>query len=234
MGYFDFRYAWGCGCYLCFEYVCMFTSLALLIIDFLLSATGGTLSSIWGGRDSRTLDICSGARDWTLYVHLDDFANDSVHGSNVRVLRTQTSLHCVIFLLPQYGPFVPLWHVVWQVPTAVAQNIATILVSRFLTGFSGSAFLSVAGGSITDMWVKEQVSWPMVIYTMGPFLGPTIGPVVGGFINQHTSWRWTFYVLLLWGGAEVRPSLDVDCSLLFYASFRRRIVLQFCTKRRSL
>jgi MFS family permease len=76
-------------------------------------------------------------------------------------------------------------------------------VTRFLAGFSGAAFLSVAGGSITDMWIKEEVSWPMVIFTLGPFLGPTIGPVVGGFINQHVSWRWTFYVILIWAGTQV-------------------------------
>ena len=93
--------------------------------------------------------------------------------------------------------------IVWQIPTALAQNIATIIVTRFLAGFSGAAFLSVSGGSITDMWIKEQVSWPMVIYTLGPFLGPTIGPLVGGFINQHVVWRWTFYVILIWSGAEV-------------------------------
>src|ERR1700724_3133939 len=85
--------------------------------------------------------------------------------------------------------------VVWQIPTAVARNIETIIITRFLAGFSGAAFLSVSGGSITDMWIKEQVSWPMVIYTLGPFLGPTIGPLVGGFINQHVVWRWTFYLI---------------------------------------
>jgi MFS family permease len=92
---------------------------------------------------------------------------------------------------------------VWQIPTALAKNIATIIITRFLAGFSGSAFLSVAGGSITDMWIKEQVAWPMAIYTIGAFLGPTIGPLVGGFINQHVSWRWTFYVTLMWAGTEV-------------------------------
>jgi MFS family permease len=95
--------------------------------------------------------------------------------------------------------------IVWQIPTALAQNIETIIITRFLAGFSGAAFLSVSGGSITDMWIKEQVSWPMVIYTLGPFLGPTIGPLVGGFINQHVVWRWTFYVILMWGGLEVYP-----------------------------
>jgi multidrug resistance protein len=93
--------------------------------------------------------------------------------------------------------------IIWQIPTAVAQNIGTILVTRFLAGFSGSAFLSVAGGSITDMWAADKVAWPMVAFTIGPFLGPTIGPLVGGFINQHVVWRWTFYVIIIWSAVEV-------------------------------
>lgn len=32
---------------------------------------------------------------------------------------------------------------------------------------------------------------------------PELGPLVGGFINQHTSWRWTFYVMLIWAGAQL-------------------------------
>lgn len=95
--------------------------------------------------------------------------------------------------------------IVWQIPTAVAKNIETILITRFLAGFSGAAFLSVAGGSITDMWIKTEVTWPMVVYTLGPFLGPTVGPVVGGFINQNVTWRWTFYVIIIWACAEVCP-----------------------------
>lgn len=37
-----------------------------------------------------------------------------------------------------------------------------------------------------------------MIYTGSPFIGPTVGPLIAGFINQYTSWRWTFYVLLIW------------------------------------
>lgn len=32
---------------------------------------------------------------------------------------------------------------------------------------------------------------------------PEVGPLVGGFINQHASWRWTFYVMLIWAGAQL-------------------------------
>jgi len=38
----------------------------------------------------------------------------------------------------------------------------------------------------------------MMLFSGAPFIGPVLGPLVGGFINQHTSWRWSFYVLIIW------------------------------------
>lgn len=35
------------------------------------------------------------------------------------------------------------------IPCAVAQNIQTMLIVRFIDGFAGSAFLSVAGGTVS-------------------------------------------------------------------------------------
>jgi len=63
---------------------------------------------------------------------------------------------------------------VWLIPSVVAQNIQTMLIARFLDGFSGSAFLSVAGGTVGDMFTKETLSAPMMIYSAAPFLGPGI------------------------------------------------------------
>jgi multidrug resistance protein len=90
---------------------------------------------------------------------------------------------------------------IWLVPCAVAKNIQTMIVCRFFNGLSGSAFLSVAGGTVGDLFNRNELSAPMMIYTASPFLGPVVGPVVGGFINSFTTWRWTFYVLLIWTGA---------------------------------
>ena len=39
---------------------------------------------------------------------------------------------------------------IWLIPCAVAKNVGTELVSRFIDGFAGSAFLSVAGGTVGD------------------------------------------------------------------------------------
>lgn len=54
-----------------------------------------------------------------------------------------------------------------------------------------------------DMFNRQTLQLPMLVYTASPFVGPTVGPLIGGFINQYTDFRWTFYVLLIWSGANL-------------------------------
>lgn len=76
---------------------------------------------------------------------------------------------------------------IWLIPCAVAQNIQTMLIARFLDGLAGSAFLSVAGGTVGDMFARhvrlrngearcrlmqtKELSAPMMVYTASPFIG---------------------------------------------------------------
>lgn len=43
-------------------------------------------------------------------------------------------------------------------PVAFANNVAVHMIFRFLTGFAGSAFLSVSGGAISDVFKNENVA----------------------------------------------------------------------------
>ncbi|RYC61973.1 hypothetical protein CHU98_g4244 [Xylaria longipes] len=71
--------------------------------------------------------------------------------------------------------------VIWLIPSAVAHNSATIITTRFIDGFAGSAFLSVAGGTVSDVFRRDQIQSPMTIISLSPFIGPSLGPLLGGF-----------------------------------------------------
>lgn len=60
--------------------------------------------------------------------------------------------------LSEYFGRQPVYAVSWfllfifQLPIALAPNIGTILVCRFIGGFVGGAPLTNTGGSISDLW----------------------------------------------------------------------------------
>ena len=93
--------------------------------------------------------------------------------------------------------------VILLIPAAVAQNIETMLIFRFLDGFAGSAFLTVSGGTVGDCFSGPQLQSPMLIFTASPFMGPILGPIVGGFINSFANWRWSFWTLLIWAVVQM-------------------------------
>jgi MFS family permease len=70
-----------------------------------------------------------------------------------------------------------IFFLIWLVPCAVAKNIQTMIVSRFFNGLAGSAFLSVAGGTVGDLFDRHELSAPMMLYTASPFVGPELGPL---------------------------------------------------------
>ncbi|KAL4779961.1 major facilitator superfamily domain-containing protein [Aspergillus varians] len=78
----------------------------------------------------------------------------------------------LIYLLPL------LFFLIWLIPCAVAQNIQTLIISRFFNGFAGSAFLSVAGGAVAELFSRHDLSAPMMVYTASPFIGPELGPLL--------------------------------------------------------
>lgn len=58
--------------------------------------------------------------------------------------------------------------VAFIIPCAVAKNTQTLLVARFFNGFAGSTFLSVAGGTVGDLFSADKLSAPMMLYTLSP------------------------------------------------------------------
>ncbi|KAH8895406.1 MFS transporter [Thozetella sp. PMI_491] len=85
---------------------------------------------------------------------------------------------------------------VFLIPCALARSLEVLLTFRFLSGLVGSALLSVAGGTVVDLFVPMESQPPMMIFTASPFIGPVLGPLIGGFINENLNWRVSFYLML--------------------------------------
>ncbi|KAM9914834.1 hypothetical protein OXX69_000274 [Metschnikowia pulcherrima] len=93
--------------------------------------------------------------------------------------------------------------ILFTMGVGLAQNARTVLILRFFCGFIASPPLSIAGGSISDIWANspEQMSTAMALFCLSPFLGPVIGPIIGGFVAENKGWRWTMWVSMMFYGA---------------------------------
>jgi hypothetical protein len=68
--------------------------------------------------------------------------------------------------------------VVLIIPCALAKNLVTILVVRFFGAIAGSAMISNAPGSVSDIVADEWRAMAFSIWSIGPMNGPVIGYVV--------------------------------------------------------
>lgn len=74
-------------------------------------------------------------------------------------------------------------YVIFNIPCALAPNIGCLLVCRFLCGVFSSSGLSLAGGTIADIWATEERGMAIAYFAAAPYCGPVVGPIVTGWIN---------------------------------------------------
>ncbi|KAF4772220.1 hypothetical protein N7455_009060 [Penicillium solitum] len=91
---------------------------------------------------------------------------------------------------------------IFQIPVAVAQNLQTIFICRFLGGLFASAPLAIVSGILADMFEPVERGIAMAIFAAATFIGPVAGPIVGGFVTMsYLGWRWTEYITAIWAFA---------------------------------
>ncbi|KAL6304110.1 MFS polyamine transporter [Sparassis latifolia] len=85
---------------------------------------------------------------------------------------------------------------------ALAQNIETLLVTRFLGGFFAVNPLTNCGGVIVDIWDPVNRGIATSMFIAGVFLGPVLGPIAGGFLTtSYLGWRWIFWIMMIFAGS---------------------------------
>ncbi len=75
-----------------------------------------------------------------------------------------------------------------------ANGIVELVLFRFLQGVGGGALLVTSQTIITESYPPEKRGMAQAIYGLGVIIGPTLGPPLGGYIVDHFSWPYIFYI----------------------------------------
>lgn len=65
---------------------------------------------------------------------------------------------------------------VFHIPQALATNIETLLVGRFLSAVGGSSAIVLVGGTLSDLFINEDRGLPMAMFSLAAFLSTGLGP----------------------------------------------------------
>lgn len=88
------------------------------------------------------------------------------------------------------------------IPQAVAQNFATLIVTRFFAGGCVAILANTSATVIGNLWDSERSrNVPVSLYIVTYLVGSSSGPVIGAPIYQFLGWRWIGYFQLIWHGA---------------------------------
>src|SRR5438270_9997826 len=76
----------------------------------------------------------------------------------------------------------------------LAQSLVEIVGFRLLQGFFGAALVPLSQSILLDIYTPEERGSAMALFGVSVMVGPVLGPVIGGWLTDHVSWRWVFYI----------------------------------------
>ncbi len=107
---------------------------------------------------------------------------------------------------------------------AVAPNIYTLIVSRFIQGFAAAGGLVISRAVVRDLYSGRELTKFFATLMLIGNLGPIIAPIAGGLILTFASWKFVFVAL---GGVGVLLVLSVALKLEETLPAEKRIPSNF-------
>ena len=75
-----------------------------------------------------------------------------------------------------------------------APSLSTLIFFRVLQGIGGGGLAPSEQAILADTFPPAQRGMAFAMYGLAVVFAPAIGPTLGGYIVDHTSWRWIFYI----------------------------------------
>ena len=76
----------------------------------------------------------------------------------------------------------------------MAWDLTSMVVFRVIQGMGGGVLIPVSQAILRETFPPEEQGMAMGLYGFGVVLGPAFGPTLGGWLTDHYSWPWIFYI----------------------------------------
>jgi DHA2 family multidrug resistance protein len=75
-----------------------------------------------------------------------------------------------------------------------ATSMGMILIARAVQGAGGGALQPLSQAILLESFPPQKRGLAMAVFGLGVVVAPVLGPTLGGWLTDHYSWRWAFYI----------------------------------------
>ncbi|HEX3695749.1 MAG TPA: DHA2 family efflux MFS transporter permease subunit [Polyangia bacterium] len=88
----------------------------------------------------------------------------------------------------------------------LAPSLGALVAFRVLQGIGGGGLAPSEQAILADTFPANKRGMAFAVYGMAVVLAPAVGPTLGGYITDHASWRWIFFINVPVGAASLALS----------------------------
>jgi len=76
----------------------------------------------------------------------------------------------------------------------IAPSLGLLVLFRIMQGVGGGGLQPSEQAILADTFPPKQRGMAFAVYAIAVVFAPAIGPTLGGYITDHYSWRWIFFI----------------------------------------